>query len=208
MHYRNRSHAGGILAEQVAAHEPSQPVVLALPRGGVPVGHEVALRLGCPFDVLVARKLGVPWHGELGMGAIAEGGVVVINDELVARLRITEAEVEAVRAAEETELQRRASVYRGGRPRLPLTDSIAIIVDDGLATGYTAAAAIDSVRRAGAAQAWLAVPVGPKDTVDWLKQLADRVICSLTPRFFEAVGMWYDDFTQTTDDEVVVLLGS
>ncbi len=206
MRYRDRGQAGRLLAEEVAKAGPVAPVVLALPRGGVPVANEISVSLDCPLDVLVARKLGVPWQPELGMGAIAEGEVKVLNADLIKRLRLTEDEVETVRKLEDVELRRRAGVYRSGGERLPVTGATAIIVDDGLATGFTAAAGVASARRAGADQVWMAVPVGPPDTVDWLGELADNIICPLMPRFFEAVGMWYDDFDQTTDDEVVGLL--
>ncbi len=204
--YRDRRHAGRILAEAVAARSFAHPVVLALPRGGVVVAAEVATVLDAPLDVLVVRKLGVPWHPELGMGAIAERRVMLLNEEVVRATGVTPAEIEEVRRREEAELARRSTVYRQGRSPLDLTDTTAVIVDDGLATGFTARAAIESARRGGAARVVLAVPVGAADTVAALGRIADEVICPLAPRDFLAVGAWYDDFAQVSDEEVVAIL--
>lgn len=204
--YRDRAEAGRVLAQAVAAESFDRPVVLALPRGGVVVAAEVAAALPAPLDVLVVRKLGVPWHPELGMGAIAERGVMLLNDEVVRAAGVTPTDIEEVRRREEAELHRRSAVYRQGRPALDLTGTTAIIVDDGLATGFTARAAIESARRGGAVRVVLAVPVGAADTVRALRRVADEVICPLAPRDFLAVGAWYDDFAQVTDGEVVAIL--
>jgi len=172
------------------------------------VAAEVAAALDAPLDVLVVRKLGVPWHPELGMGAIAERGVMLLNDEVVRATGVRPEDVEQVRRREDAELRRRAEIYREGRPPRDLTGAVAILVDDGLATGFTARAAIESARRGGAAQVVLAVPVGAADTVRSLRRVADEVICPSTPRDFLAVGAWYDDFRQVSDAEVVALLRS
>jgi len=204
--YADRVQAGRVLAREMAAGPFAEPVVLGLPRGGVVVAAEVATALGAPLDVLVVRKLGVPWHPELGMGAIAERGVVLLNDEVVRATGVSAADIERVRRREEAELRRRAEVYRQGRPPRDLAGATAILVDDGLATGFTARAAIESARRGGAERVVLAVPVGAADTVRALRRMADEVVCPLTPRDFAAVGVWYDDFRQVGDGEVVELL--
>lgn len=204
--YRDRLHAGRILAEEVAVLGLTDPVVVALPRGGVPVGYQVARRLDAPLDVVLVRKLGVPWQPELGMGAIAERGVMLLNPEVVRAAGVAESQIDAVRRQEEAELQRRARLYRGSRPAERLQGRQVVVCDDGLATGFTARAAIESARRGGAAQVVLAVPVGAAETVAELRRVADRVVCPLSPRRFMAVGAWYADFSQTSDDEVIELL--
>lgn len=181
-------------------------MVLGLPRGGVPVAFQVAQALGAPLDVIVVRKLGVPYHRELGFGAIGEGGVRVISDDIVRLSRVRREELAAVEHAEEAELVRQARRFRDDRPRLALEGRTAIVVDDGIATGATAAAACEVVRAQGAARVVLAVPVAPPDAVAWLRTKADEVVCLSTPRMFSAVGEWYQDFSQTPDEEVVDLL--
>ena len=205
--FADRRDAGRVLATKLTAYAGrSDVVVLALPRGGVPVAWEVATALGVPLDVFVVRKLGVPYQPELAMGAIASGGVRVINDEVVAAAGITPAMFENATRVEERELQRREHAYRNGRPAVPLKDKVAVIVDDGLATGSTMRAAVEAVRRQQPSRVVVAVPVGAPETCDELALMADEVICVETPVPFSAVGLWYDDFSQTTDDEVRTLL--
>jgi putative phosphoribosyl transferase len=206
--FRDRRHAGRLLGEQVRALGLAHPVVLGLPRGGVVVAAEVARALQAPLDVLVVRKLGAPGNPELGVGAIAEGGVTVHNEGLIARLGITPAELEAVTAREAAELERRTAAYRRGRPPLPLEGATAVVVDDGLATGYTARAAVAAARARGAAGVVLAVPVAAPETAADFAHLVDRVVCVEMPQFLFAVGAAYADFSQTGDDEVESLLAA
>jgi len=180
-------------------------VVLGLPRGGVVLGAEVALTLRAPLDVLVVRKLGHPRQPELGLGAIAEDGVRVLNEALVARLGVTDDELDAVTAVERAELDRRVALYRPG-PRQPLTGATAVIVDDGLATGYTALAALRSARRCGASRTVLAVPVGAKEAVALLRPAVDELVCLVVPEVFGSVGQAYRTFGQVPDEEVVAVL--
>jgi predicted phosphoribosyltransferase len=181
-------------------------LVLALPRGGVPVGYEVARALDAPLDVFLVRKLGVPGHEELAMGAIASGGVRVVNRSVVEMLEIPKRVIDEVTAAEAPELERRERAYRAGRPPPPVVGRTVILVDDGLATGSTMRAAADALRRQGPARLVIAVPVGAEETCEAFRGEVDEVVCALTPEQFYAVGMWYEDFTQTTDDEVRELL--
>jgi putative phosphoribosyl transferase len=183
-----------------------RPVVMGMARGGVPVAFEVAAALDAPLDVVVVRKLGHPRQPELGLGAIAEDGVRVVNSALVMQLGVPSDVVDAVAAEQATELERRLRVYRGGRAPVPVRDRAAIVVDDGLATGFTARAAIDVMRGRGAARVVLAVPVGPPDTVVALRDVADDVVCvHVTERFF-GLSEWYEDFEQVSDAEVARLL--
>jgi len=181
-------------------------VVLALPRGGVPVAYEVANALHVPLDVFSVRKLGVPGHPELAMGAIASGGVQVLNEDVLAWYRPSADTVDAVARIEMRELDRRERVYREGRPLVLVEGRTVILVDDGLATGSTMRAAVQAVRQLRAARVVVAAPVGAPDTCDVLRRLADDVVCVLTPDRFVAVGAWYRDFSETTDDEVRKLL--
>jgi predicted phosphoribosyltransferase len=181
-------------------------VVLALPRGGVVVGYEVALKLGAPLDVLIVRKLGAPWHPEFGFGAIAAGGVRLIDERSVQALGLTDEHVDQIAQAELAELERRNALYRGGRPGPAIEGRTAILVDDGLATGVTARAAVRAIRHSLPKRLVLAVPVGPPDTVAALSTEVDELICLETPHGFRAVGQWYRFFDQTTDAEVVELL--
>ncbi|MFC4606789.1 phosphoribosyltransferase family protein [Streptomyces maoxianensis] len=206
MLFSDRVDAGRRLAEALRHVRGESPVVLGLPRGGVPVAFEVARALRAPLDVIVVRKLGVPYHRELGYGAIGEGGVRVISDDIVRRSGVGRDELETVERAEETELARQAKRFRADRPRTPIGGRTVIVVDDGIATGATAAAACEVVRAQGAARVVLAVPVAPPDGVAWLRTKADEVVCLSTPRAFRAVGEWYQDFSQTSDEEVVALL--
>ncbi|NUK04786.1 phosphoribosyltransferase [Streptomyces lunaelactis] len=206
MFFTDRADAGRRLAEALRHIQGENPVVLGLPRGGVPVAFQVAQALGAPLDVIVVRKLGVPYHRELAFGAIGEGGVRVISDDIVRRGRIRREDLASVERAEEAELVRQARRFRDDRPRLSLEGRTAIVVDDGIATGATASAACEVVRAQGAARVVLAVPVGPTDAVAWLRTEVDEVVCLSTPRAFSAVGEWYADFSQTPDEEVVSLL--
>lgn len=206
--FRDRDEAGGVLAEAVAAAVPERDsvVVLGLARGGVPVAAPVAVRLGAPLDVLTVRKVGTPGHTELAIGAIASGGLVVRNDELIARLGLSDAAVTAQVRRAEQELADRDGRLRGDRPPPALSARTVVVVDDGLATGSTMRAAIAAVRSAGPNRIVVAVPVGPPDTVDELGALADAVVCPRQPDGFVAVGQWYRDFGETTDADVVALL--
>ncbi|MEV0964391.1 alpha/beta family hydrolase [Streptomyces sp. NPDC049910] len=206
MLFTDRVDAGRRLAGALGHLREADPVVLGLPRGGVPVAFQVARALGAPLDVIVVRKLGVPYHRELGFGAIGEGGVRVISDDIVRRGRVSEQDVASVERAEAAELTRRARRFRADRPRIGIEGRTVVVVDDGIATGATAAAACEVVRAQGAARVVLAVPVAPPDAVSWLRTQADEVVCLSTPRAFSAVGEWYRDFSQTPDEEVVALL--
>ena len=207
MRFRDRTDAGRQLAARLA-HYAGRPdvIVLGLPRGGVPVAAEVAQALGAPLDVFLVRKLGVPGQEELAMGAIAEGGVAVLNEDLIASLRIPRAAVEQAEARETAELQRRQRLYRGSRPAFDLGGRTVILIDDGLATGSTMEAAILALRRRGPARIVVAAPVGARESCDRLGRLADEILCASTPAWFSAVGQWYEDFSETSDDEVRRLL--
>jgi putative phosphoribosyl transferase len=206
MLFVNRRDAGRQLAKRLSELQSETPVVLGLPRGGVPVAAEVAARLQAPLEVLIVRKLGCPWQPELGIGAIGEGGVRVLNDELIARLGVSAAELDAVGVREWAELTRRARAYRGTRPAVPVEDRVVVVVDDGLATGFTARAAIAVLRRQGTRRVVLAVPVAPLATADQLLAVADEVVCLHTPTRFLGISAFYEDFRQTSDDEVRHLL--
>lgn len=205
--FADRREAGRRLAEALSAWRGDPDLlVLALPRGGVPVAFEVAQALEAPLDLFVVRKLGVPGHEEYAMGAIASGGVQVLHDEVVRALRIPEVAIARVVAREQAELARRERDYRGGRPAPVLGGRTVLLVDDGLATGASMEAALAAVQRAHPARVVVAVPVAPSETVERLRAMADAVVCVATPEPFEAVGCWYRDFPQTTDDEVRALL--
>jgi putative phosphoribosyl transferase len=205
--FADRREAGQRLAEKLIHYLGNDDViVLALPRGGVPVGYEVAQALKAPLDVFVVRKLGVPGHQELALGAIAPSGVRVLNDEIVSGLALPPHVIDAVTAKEEKELLRRERLYRGGRPQIQVNGRTIILVDDGLATGSTMRAAIFALRKSHAIRIVAAVPVGSPDTCDAIRADADEVICATTPEPFFGVGQWYEDFSQTSDDEVRALL--
>lgn len=206
MLFTDRTDAGQRLAEALRHLAGEKPVVLGLPRGGVPVAAAVATALGAPLDVIVVRKLGVPYHRELAFGAIGEGGVRVINDDVVRRGGLSPSDIATVERAEQTALVRQAEQFRDDRPRLALDGRTAIVIDDGVATGATASAACQVVRAQGAARVVLAVPVAPADTVARLRTQVDEVVCLSTPVLFSAVGEWYRDFSQTSDEEVISLL--
>lgn len=205
--FRNRIEAGRRLAEELADYAgQADLLVLALPRGGVTVGAEVARALGAPLDVMLVRKLGVPGHEELAMGAIASGGVRIISEEVIAALGVSEREVAAVAAAEEAELARREHLYRGTRGSPDVRGRTVILVDDGLATGATMRAAAAAIRSQRPRRLVVAVPVAPEEICRALQAEVDQVVCALTPEPFHSVGTWYEDFSQTTDDEVRELL--
>jgi putative phosphoribosyl transferase len=205
--FANRREAGIALADHLG-HLTSRNdlVVLALPRGGVPVGYEVAGALGAPLDVFVVRKLGFPGQAELAIGAIASGDVQVLNEDVLAMYPVPQAAIDAVARTERLELERRERAYRNGRPHVPVDGRVVILVDDGLATGSTMRAAVLAVRRRHPARVIVAVPVGARETCQDLRAEADEVVCVLTPEPFRAVGLWYLDFSQTTDEEVQRLL--
>ncbi|MFN3866020.1 MAG: phosphoribosyltransferase [Demequina sp.] len=202
----DRAEAGDRLAPVLSAWAPERPAVLALPRGGVPVGAPIARALGCSLDVLVVRKLGLPTNPEYAFGAIGEDGEALVDERIVAAADLREREVARVVAAERSELERRISLYRGGRPPLSLEGRTAIIVDDGAATGSTARASIAVARALGAASVIVAVGTAPPDVLAMLGRDADRALAAMTPEPFTSVGQWYRDFSPTSDDEVLALL--
>lgn len=205
--FENRAHAGRVLARALGSlARGERPIVLALPRGGVPVGFEVAKALRLPLDVFLVRKLGVPGHAELAMGAIASGGVRVLNREVLSSLPVSPDAIERVTAFEERELRRRETLYREGRPPLDVRGRTVFVVDDGLATGTTMRAACTALARLEPREIVVAVPVGAEDTCADMHEVADEVVCVTTPAPYYAVGQWYREFAQTTDDEVRTLL--
>lgn len=204
--FNDRAEAGRLLAQRVAALDLHDPLVLALPRGGVPVGFEIARELGCPLDVLVTRKIGFPGQPELGVGAIAEGGEPVYDSELLGRLGLFESDLAPTVGMERAELARRVEAYRGGRPLPPVADRDVVVVDDGLATGGTARAALRALRSGGPSRLVLAVPVGAAETATALEPEADDVVVLATPASFRAVGQWYRSFEQLSDGDVIALL--
>lgn len=204
---RNRAEAGRLLASRLEQYSGKPDcMVVALPRGGVVTGYEIAAKLHLPLDVLIVRKLGVPGQPELAMGAIASGGVKILNQDIVESLRITGEEIEAVAREEQRELERRERVYRGGREASTFAGRTVILADDGIATGATMSAAIAALRQLNVGRIVVAVGVAPRDTVRRLQGEADEVVCVETPYPFQAISLWYDTFPQTTDAEVRALL--
>ena len=205
--FADRREAGAALADRLQAYAGRDDVVvLALPRGGVPVAHEVARKLGAPLDVFLVRKLGLPGHPELAMGAIASGGVRVINADVAGWYRLSQSTIDEAARLEQIELERRERAYRGSRPPIELHGRTVIIVDDGLATGASMRAAVQAVRARQPARVVVAVPVGAVDVCRAFERIADEAICVRTPMPFSAVGLWYRDFSQTSDEEVRRLL--
>ena len=208
--FRDRAEAGGELGERLAEGYAGRPdvLVLALPRGGVVVGREVAERLDAPLDVVVVRKLGFPGQSELAMGAIASGGVRVLNEALLDQTGVSEALVEDVVARERVELERREALYRSDRPAPDVAGKTVLVVDDGLATGSTMLAAVQALRSLRAGRIVVAVPTAPRQTCEALEDMADEVVCLRQPEPFYAVGLSYEDFAEVSDDEVRALLAS
>lgn len=205
--FRDRTDAGRVLANHLMAYAGrGDVIVLALPRGGVPVAYEVARALAAPLDVFLVRKLGLPGHEELAMGAIASGGIRLLNAEVTEAYNVTDAELEAVTTTEQRELERREQAYRDGRPLPALAGRTVILVDDGLATGATMHVAVLALRKESPARIIVAVPVAAAETCDEFSSIVDDIVCAETPAPFYAVGLWYEDFAQTTDEEVHALL--
>lgn len=205
--FRNREHAGRVLVSKLSQYARNDDaVLLALPRGGVVVAFEISQELQLPLDLFVVRKIGVPGHEELALGAIATGGVLILNESLKRMLGVSNDALRAVMERESRELDRRESTYRGGKPPLDLAGRVAILVDDGLATGSTMLAAIEAVRRRDANRVVAAVPVAPPDTCEKLKEKVDEIVCAVTPEQFYGVGQWYDDFSEVSDQQVKDLL--
>jgi putative phosphoribosyl transferase len=206
-YFRNRVHAGRLLAARLTHYAKRTDVlVLALPRGGVPVAFEIAIALNAPLDVFLVRKLGVPSHEELAMGAIAAGGIRVLDEDVVGYLRIPEAVIDKVAAREQRELDRRAKAYRGDRAPHHIDGKTVIVVDDGLATGSTMHAAVDAIRKQHPARVIVAVPVAPLATYRDFESLADEIVTAIVPQELDGVGRWYEDFSQTSDEDVRFLL--
>jgi putative phosphoribosyl transferase len=206
-YFRDRTDAGRYLARELQRYAGRNDLlVLALPRGGVPVAFEVAQALGAPLDVFIVRKLGLPGYQELAIGAIASGGVRVLNEALIRSAGVSQRDIEATTAAEERELNRRLRRYRGDRPFPEIAGRTVILIDDGLATGSTMQAAVIALRQEQPAAIVVAVPTAPPETCDEFRRLVDDVVCAVTPEPFYGVGLWYQDFSQTTDEEVHDLL--
>lgn len=205
--FNDRTHAGKLLADSLMSYR-GQPntVVLALPRGGVPVGFEISKRLQLPMDVFIVRKLGVPGYEEFAMGAVASGGTFFLDHKVVSSLNISDAKIEEVKRRETQEILRRNTAYRGAKPDLELLNKHIIIVDDGLATGATMKAAVAAIKQKNPRKITVALPVGAEDSINALKWEADEVVCLVRPKEFFAVGVWYEDFPQTSDEEVKRLL--
>jgi putative phosphoribosyl transferase len=206
--FLDRQDAGRRLAAALSTLAPADAVILALPRGGVPVAREIARALGAPLDILAVRKLGAPGNPEFGVGALAEGDVVVVHEEVALRVGLVGAALEEAIRRERAELDRRVARYRGGRPPVPLGGSTAVLVDDGVATGLTEIAAVRAARERGAARVIVAVPVGARDSIRLLRSEADEVVCLLEARRLIGVGRWYDDFSPVSDEEVLELLAN
>lgn len=205
--YSDRHEAGKVLADNLKTYANRQDViVLGLPRGGVPVAYEVAKALKAPLDVFIVRKLGVPGHEELAMGALATGNITVFNDDILQELAIPKRAIDKVIQSEELELKRREEAYRDNKPIPDFKGKIVILVDDGIATGATMRAAVKALRQLKPAKIIIAIPVAEETTCERMGKIADQIVCPMRPSFFYAVGAWYDDFRQTTDQEVYDLL--
>ena len=204
--FKDRVEAGQILAHRLSKYADQNPLVLGLPRGGVPVAFEVAKALKAPLDVYIVRKLGVPGHEELAMGAIATGEVRVLNKPVVEDLQISEEEIESETRKEKEELKRRERLYRSGRAPLDVSKRTILLIDDGIATGSTIKAAVAALKKQKAGRIVIGVPVAPFSTIEELKKEVDEVVCISTPEFFYAISLWYDEFPQTSDEQVRELL--
>ena len=204
--FQDRREAGKQLVDALEAFRDQHPIILALPRGGVPVGYEVARALDAPLDVRVVRKLGVPWHPELGVGAVAEGGDVYVSEEILREVGLSDQALEQLIRRKQAEVTDRVRTFREGRRRLDVRGRMVILVDDGIATGGTVRAAIRAIREEGPASVVLAVPVAAADTVDALAPEVDDIVCLVSPSALYAIGLWYKDFLQVSDDDVVRLL--
>ena len=206
--FGNRSEAGRVLVQRLLHLKDKQPVVLALPRGGVPVGFEVARMLEAPLDLVLVRKIGAPFQAELGVGAVVDGdrAEIVLNEEMVREFQIPESYLAAESARQLKEIERRRKLYLAGSTQAPIEGRTAIVVDDGVATGATMEAALHATRRANPKHLVLATPVAPADTIERLRPQVDEVVCLATPRLFNAIGTFYENFRQVTDEEVVELL--
>jgi putative phosphoribosyl transferase len=204
--FPDRRAAGRMLAARLSELEIEAPVVVALPRGGVPVGHEVAQALGAPLDVALVRKLGAPRQPELGIGAVGEDGTVILDADTIASLGVTREQIETIAEHEAVELERRRRLYRGDDAPVDVDGRTVVLVDDGIATGVTITAACEMLRERGAERVIVAVPVCARGALDRLEERLGEVVCLQRPWRFRGVGAWYDDFTQTTDDEVIALL--
>ena len=204
--FKDRVAAGEILANKLSKYAAENPLVLGLPRGGVPVAFEVAKALKAPLDVYIVRKLGVPGHEELAMGAIATGDVRVLNESVIGPLHISNEAIETETEKEKEELKRREGVYRSGRAPLNVANRTVLLIDDGIATGSTIKAAIAALKKQKAAKIIVGVPVAPASTIEELKKEVDDIVCVSTPDFFIAISVWYDEFPQTTDEQVRKLL--
>lgn len=207
LRFENRAEAGRFLAKELNEYKDKPDVlILALPRGGVPVAYEVAQALNAPLDVLIVRKLGAPEHEELAVGAIASGGVYVLNRDVVDMMHISEAQLQQIAAKEQQELERREQAYRDGRSAPRVDGKTVILIDDGLATGATMWAAVSALRQRNPARIVVAVPTASRQTCDAFRDITDDIVCGITPEPFVAVGLWYKEFDQTTDAEVRTLL--
>jgi putative phosphoribosyl transferase len=205
--FKDRRDAGKQLAQELSAYAGrSDVIVLALPRGGVPVAYEVARALNAPLDIFIVRKLGLPGHEELAIGAIASGGIQVLNEDIVRALNIPQAMIDAVAKRELQELERRERAYRGNRPPPDVHGHTVILVDDGLATGASMRAAVAALRAQNPARIVVAVPTAAPETCEAFESEVDEIVCAMTPEPFYGVGRWYEDFSQTTDEEVRALL--
>jgi putative phosphoribosyl transferase len=206
--FADRAEAGRRLAEKLARFKSEQPVVLALPRGGVPVGFEVARALDAPLDLILVRKIGAPFQPELAIGAVVDGdqAETVLNRDLIEEFQVTQRYLERACAKELEEIERRRRLYGAGRPKIDVHERTAIVIDDGIATGATMEAALHATRRAGPRRLVLAVPVAPPDTIERLRPQVDEIECLMTPGYLGAIGMFYADFSQLSDREVVALL--
>ncbi|MDF3069162.1 MAG: putative phosphoribosyltransferase [Polyangiaceae bacterium] len=208
MPFRNRRDAGRRLADELQRFEAQAPVVLALPRGGVPVAYEVATRFRAPLDVLIVRKLGAPRHPELAMGAIASGGAIVLNREILNMFHVSDDALREETARQAEEVARRSALYRGDRPAPDVRGRTVLLIDDGLATGATMKAGVEALRQYDPARVVVGVPIAAPEGCQLMSETADEVVCAETPAEFLAVGMWYQDFEQTTDREVIELLAA